>query len=981
MRNLQVLEYVLITIVLSLFAGRVAYSQDTYTTSVVVSVETDTAGIAGAYSIAKSELCRKALLDALRGDDKAILRSVWERVGSDKIILEKYPEFFRRITIIEKNLSDAELGVRAEVVVDINAVEGFIEDNLQQDIADINDVGMTVLFLSRTSDMQIDFQKVVTSDTFNEKQEGAGSTTQRVETTQRQTEFTTKTVDPTELVANISANLIDSGIKIYSLGALIPYIQDSARMEGYIAELERSFAGYVDASGKYKSGEIEKGIAFIQKDIKSLSPHPRYFALGKIDLGNTTQIDGQFRSTGACSITLWDLDSGLFPVKIASTPLITAVGEAIDKKEAQKIVAEKSATKAGKMILMRIRAAMLFGADSKYNAKLTLEEQIAFGQRIDVDESALYGLEAGNTQELFAKAVQENAEMNYAQAVEILFRLAREDYAPAMTMLGELYFLGNGVARDKEEACNWYKRAIAAGDTHALFKLGVQYLTGLGVTLDQVEGIRLLTLAAEKGDLDAINELAGIYFEGLGVPKDYAKALEWYYKGVELNSDKAMFGIGNAYFFGKGVEQDYAKARVWYNRAAHLGLREAYYNLGHMNEYGLGQDIDMQKALEYYQLAADKGMVDAITRLAAIFIKDPYRNYEEAMRLSKKAAALHDGEAMVVLGNIYENGYGVEKNYAEALKWYLKAGDKSKAEGYHNAGLIYYFGRAGEPDIQKAVEYFALAAEQGFAFSKYFLGSAYIEGEGVDKDISKGFALIESAAEGGIVNAQSDLGYIYSEGVLGEVDFSKALKWYKLAADNNNPVAMYNLAMMYYEGMGTDVDKEMAVDLFKKASAAGELQATAQLGNIYLEGDGVERDIAKAIEYYKVSAERDFVYSYNRLGLIYRDDEYGMEDPFKAAGYFRKAAELGSVDGMYWLALMYEKGMGISRDPVKALEWFRKAAEGGDKYAQWRMGAIYEHGDLGVVFDYKTAVEWYKLAAAQGHERSIKKVDELRYAY
>jgi hypothetical protein len=52
--------------------------------------------------------------------------------------------------------------------------------------------------------------------------------------------------------------------------------------------------------------------------------------------------------------------------------------------------------------------------------------------------------------------------------------------AAAMTLIGELYHAGAGVASDASEARHWYKLAANLGDRQARFALGLQLLTGEG---------------------------------------------------------------------------------------------------------------------------------------------------------------------------------------------------------------------------------------------------------------------------------------------------------------------------------------------------------------------------------------------------------------------------------------------------------------------------------------------------------------------
>ena len=77
------------------------------------------------------------------------------------------------------------------------------------------------------------------------------------------------------------------------------------------------------------------------------------------------------------------------------------------------------------------------------------------------------------------------------------------------------------------------------------------------------------------------------------------------------------------------------------------------------------------------------------------------------------------------------------------------------------------------------------------------------------------------------------------------------------------------------------------------------------------------------------------------------------------------------------LGNLYLEGIGVDRDPAKALEYALRAGEGGFADSQNRVGYIYAEGVLGETRDSALALEWFKKAAAQGHDSAIKNVAEL----
>jgi len=61
-------------------------------------------------------------------------------------------------------------------------------------------------------------------------------------------------------------------------------------------------------------------------------------------------------------------------------------------------------------------------------------------------------------------------------------------------------------------------------------------------------------------------------------------------------------------------------------------------------------------------------------------------------------------------------------------------------------------------------------------------------------------------------------------------------------------------------------------------------------------------------------------------------------------------------------------------DYETALSAFRPLAEQGDASAQYNLGVMYENGK-GVAQDYREAVSWYRLAAADGNTKASENRD------
>jgi len=152
---------------------------------------------------------------------------------------------------------------------------------------------------------------------------------------------------------------------------------------------------------------------------------------------------------------------------------------------------------------------------------------------------------------------------------------------------------------------------------------------------------------------------------------------------------------------------------------------------------------------------------------------------------------------------------------------------------------------------------------------------------------------------------------------------------------NSNAIRVYNLGTMYYHGLSSrPVDKKKACDLFERSFDLGYYEAAFNLAHCYRRGEGVEKDIDKAALLYRTAAENGVDEALTSLAVIYLNEE-GFEEN--------------------------------SREGIDIL--FERVDEG-DEYAAFHLGNEYYAGRH-VEKDYYEAINYYKLAANEGHSLSI----------
>jgi TPR repeat protein len=194
--------------------------------------------------------------------------------------------------------------------------------------------------------------------------------------------------------------------------------------------------------------------------------------------------------------------------------------------------------------------------------------------------------------------------------------------------LGFAFTTGSGVPQDQTQAAAWYARAARQGHEQAATLLGSRYLRGIGVPQDDATAAFWFALGAERGDREALTALGLLYAAGRGVQRDLAMAVRlWTLAG----SGAALRLLGDAHACGFGVELNPAQALVFYRQAPEFSGLE----LARMYRSGCGVPLDEQAAATWLRREADQG----------------------------------NPEAQIELGEMFEDGAGVERSSFEAYQW------------------------------------------------------------------------------------------------------------------------------------------------------------------------------------------------------------------------------------------------------------------------------------------------------------------------
>ena len=218
---------------------------------------------------------------------------------------------------------------------------------------------------------------------------------------------------------------------------------------------------------------------------------------------------------------------------------------------------------------------------------------------------------------------------------------AEDGNVEAQYILGGMYEIGLGVARNDNQCAHWWQEAANQGHVGSQKALGSMYFSGRGVPLDYAKSMELYLMAAEKGHPHAQKYVALGYQRGMGLPLDPEKAAYWkaeaakqsgpetsvafleafqqeetephsdkevfdeFLRQAEKGTTRAYFYVGAAYTAGTGTPQDYAEAEKWYRKAAELELHAGMEALGIFYQLGQGVEQDRVEAQSWYYVAEE----------------------------------------------------------------------------------------------------------------------------------------------------------------------------------------------------------------------------------------------------------------------------------------------------------------------------------------------------------------------------------------
>ncbi|MDO5395467.1 MAG: tetratricopeptide repeat protein, partial [Bacteroidales bacterium] len=262
------------------------------------------------------------------------------------------------------------------------------------------------------------------------------------------------------------------------------------------------------------------------------------------------------------------------------------------------------------------------------------------------------------------------------------------------------------------------EKLTTEGDPMASMILGHCYMNGLGVEKDISKAIGYIQEASDKGNLYALCNLGFCYEKGIGVNKNTARAFYYYQKSAEAGSVIGQYNLGNCYHNGIGTPANDKDAYRWFKKAACKGYTDAIvrqallvYTIEGINK----QTIAKRDSLVGIAAEANHPVALEIIGSDLKFEGTNHKNkkaFEQALPYLQKSADMNYAPALVELGYMYWEGYGVKKNKEQAFRYMVKASELGYPDGSYQVGCMYRDGDGVKKNKQKKSEYWKRQREQ-----------------------------------------------------------------------------------------------------------------------------------------------------------------------------------------------------------------------------------------------------------------------------
>lgn len=234
--------------------------------------------------------------------------------------------------------------------------------------------------------------------------------------------------------------------------------------------------------------------------------------------------------------------------------------------------------------------------------------------------------------------------------------------------------------------------------------------------LEEERHIRSIIECANTGDVEANYLLATFYDTGQGLPENPREAARLYSYCARRNHWDAQNNLAQMYYQGRGVEQSVYKALFWFKKAADHHHAVAQFNLGLY--YHQGDKKNYALAAHWYRLACSHGCPQAFMHLGNLYEEGlgVERNMAVAYKLYARASKKGIDGAMVKMAYICLVWGNEETSEKRAIKLLRSAANRGCPNAFLGLAQVYENGCSAFPaNLDKALNYYLKAVDHGFS--------------------------------------------------------------------------------------------------------------------------------------------------------------------------------------------------------------------------------------------------------------------------
>ncbi len=223
------------------------------------------------------------------------------------------------------------------------------------------------------------------------------------------------------------------------------------------------------------------------------------------------------------------------------------------------------------------------------------------------------------------------------------------------------------------------------------------------------------------------------------------------------------------------------------------------------------------------------------------------KNYTQAREILLPLAEKGETNAMYYIGQMYDNGLGVETNFEISKTWYERAGTKGHPKAAYLMSLL------SAPNTEEAIKWAKISAEKNYLQALKRLGDLYW----LQQEHNIALEWYKKAALKGSGETSMFLGDAYKTGAAGKKNLDEALKWLKHAIHLKFYPA---LGSLYNICLAGHCSKEDIINIYKwKRISNNRKEFTGRKAEIYKKNSRAYKKVYEKIEQYLSNEELNTV--------------------------------------------------------------------------------------------------------------------------